>query len=103
MFRQREDGQPGGGVAIAGDALGQRGFRPGEIIRRPDLFQLASDTLADFGVWGVMNGISGRVELAALPCGAARNGATGGTQAAVVVGDDVLDPAQPASDQVFED
>ena len=50
-----------------------------------------------------MDGVLGQMELAALPCGTAQNGAPGGAQAAVVIGDDEFDPAQPASDGAFEE
>lgn len=64
MFGQGEDGEalgdvflePGGqfrrGLAIAGDELGQGGFGLGEIVRRPDRFQLSADALAALGVGG---------------------------------------------------
>ena len=50
-----------------------------------------------------MDGVAGQVELAALPSGAAQHGAPGSAQAAVVVGDDEVDPAQPAGDEAFEE
>ena len=114
VLGQREDGeafgdillQPisqfGGGVAIAGDELGERGFRLGEILCRPDRFQLSADAPGGLGTGGVMDGVAGQVELAALPSGAAEDGAPGGAQAAVVVGDDEVDPAQPARDEALE-
>ena len=96
-------GQPGCGIAIAGDELSQGGFGLGEIIRRPDRFQLSADALADLGVWVVVDGVAGQMELAALSCRAAEHGTTGSAQAAVVVRDDELDPAQPTPDEAFED
>ena len=54
-------GQPGLAVAIAGDQLGQGGFGLGEIVRRPDRFQLLADALADLGIGGVMDGVPGEV------------------------------------------
>ena len=76
-------GQPRLAVAIAGDQLGQGGFGLGEIVRRPDRFQLLADALADFGIRRVMDGVAGEVvrrirkqrgalfsrRTAALPCG----------------------------------
>ena len=50
-----------------------------------------------------MDGVAGQMELAALPSGAAQHGAPGSAQAAVVVGDDEVDPAQPAGDEAFEE
>jgi hypothetical protein len=115
MFRQGKDGeafgnvflepcgQLGRSVAVAVDQIGQGGFSLGEIVRCPDRFQRSADALADFCVGSVMDGVPGQVELAALPCGAAQNGAAGSAQAAVVVGDDEFDPAQAARDQAFEE
>ena len=96
-------GQLGRAVAVTGDQLGQRGFGLGEILCRPDRFQLLADALADLGVGGVVDGVLGQMELAALPCSTAENGAPGSAQATVVVGDDELDAAQPAGDEAFED
>jgi hypothetical protein len=96
-------GQPGRGVAIAGNQIGQAGFGLGEIIRIPDRFQLLADAFADIGVWCMMDRVAGQMELAALPCRAAEHGAAGGAQAAVVVGNDELDPAHAAGDEALKD
>jgi hypothetical protein len=96
-------GQPGRGVAIAGNQIGQAGFGLGEIIRIPDRFQLLADAFADIGVWCMMDRVAGQMELAALPCRAAEHGAAGGAQAAVVVRDDEFDPAHAAGDEAFEE
>ena len=53
--------QLGGGAAIGGDERGERGFRLGEIVGRPDRFQLAPNTLADLGIRRVMDGVPGQV------------------------------------------
>ena len=72
------------GVAIAGDELSQGCFGLVEIVRFPDRFQLSADALSGLGVGRVVDGVPGQMELAALPCGTAQNGAPGGAQAAVV-------------------
>ena len=115
MLRQGEDSEGFGdvflkpigqfrrGVAIAGDQLGQGGFGLDQIVRIPDRFQLSADAFADLDVWRMMDGVPGEVELAALPCGAAEHSTAGSAQAAVVVGDDEFDPAQPAGDETFKE
>ena len=115
MFGQREDGetfgdvfleprgQLGRSVAIAGDELGQRGFGLGEVVRRPDRFQLLADAPGDLGVGGVMDGVLSKMELAALPCGTTENSASGGAQAAVIVRCNELHASQAPRDQAFED
>jgi hypothetical protein len=51
----------------------------------------------------MMDRVAGQMELAALPCRAAEHGAAGGAQAAVVVGNDELDPAHAAGDEALKD
>ena len=61
------------GVAVAGDdvVLGRLGL--GQAVCRPDRFQLLADALAGLGVGRVVDGVPGEVELAALPCRAAKD------------------------------
>ena len=74
VLGQREDGEafgdvflqpvgkPGRGVAVAGGELGERGFRLGEIVCRPDRFQLSADAPGGLGTEGVVDGVPGQME-----------------------------------------
>jgi hypothetical protein len=86
LLRQGEDGEAFGDVVLepVGEAVGRatvggdqtiefflRGLQRGGV---PDPAQLGADPLADGGVGGVVNGVLGEVELAALPNGTGRGG-----------------------------
>lgn len=64
--------------------------------------QFDPDALAGPGIGGVMDGVLGEMELAALPSGAAEHGPPGGAQPGVVVGADELDAPQAAGDQAVQ-
>ena len=89
------------------DRLATSSARAVSALLRSSAFQIDFSCLpmrfSGLGVGRVVDGVPGQMELAALPCGTAQNGAPGGAQAAVVIGDDEVDPAHAAGDETFEE
>ncbi len=96
-FWQYEDGEAFGdisfepfrelwcGIAIGGDEHGECGLGSGDGIGVPDGPEFSPDAFADSLIRGMVDGVLGEVELAALPLGGAEHGAAGGMQSGVVV------------------
>ena len=59
--------ETGGRIAVSGNELVERDLGLGERGCIPDAAQLGTDALADGGVGGMVDGVCGEVELAALP------------------------------------